>query len=252
MTRRSELYSELGGPGQVDRWLEGRSLVINRRDSIDHIMENCSNVYRVADLVDDIKGALGLEVEVQKVIPPSLRYDRRRLCEKYHSMVTLSVTEATEGGDNSIIDFGSFLKKGFDGIWIAERAPCSPNAMALGSGRVSARAGDESSRPSHGVRSHSWRGVAVSSLAWWCIRGFRARKLRNLELPPRRLRNAQTPPTQDRCSDEIGHPHTTESLCVPEDGRRALPNSPAHKPIAYEAISPLTVFILRAETAIFS
>lgn len=111
MTRGSELYSELDGPGQVDRLLEGNLPTINPQDPIDHIIRNCWNGYypRVADLVDHIKGALKLEVDVQHVISLNLnlKYERRRLCEKYYSMVMLSTISGTKEGDrydNSAID----------------------------------------------------------------------------------------------------------------------------------------------------
>ena len=105
MTRGSELYSELEGPDQVDRLLDGIFPTIDLQDPVDRIIRNCWNGHyaSIADLVDDIKGLLGVRVQVQQVIPPSLRRERRRLCEKYYKMVTMD----TEDGD------------AYKGTWIA-------------------------------------------------------------------------------------------------------------------------------------
>ncbi|KAH8729316.1 putative Rho-associated protein kinase [Ilyonectria robusta] len=89
MTRGSELYSELEGSDQVDRLLDGKFPTTDPQDPIDRIIRNCwsGDYFQIADLVDDITDALGVGIQVQGVITPSQRYERRQLCEKYYSMV---------------------------------------------------------------------------------------------------------------------------------------------------------------------
>ncbi|KND86288.1 hypothetical protein TOPH_09071 [Tolypocladium ophioglossoides CBS 100239] len=101
MTRGSELYSELEGSDQVDRLLDGNFPTTHPQDPIDHIIRNCWNGHylRIADLVDDIKDVLGVGIQVQGVIPPSQRNERRRQCEKYYSLVNPSHKLRTAEGE---------------------------------------------------------------------------------------------------------------------------------------------------------
>ncbi|KAJ2896864.1 hypothetical protein MKZ38_005116 [Zalerion maritima] len=70
-TRSSELYSELEGPDQVDRLLDGSLPTTDPQDPIDKIIGNCWNGYypRIADLVDDISKISGGQTQTKKANP---------------------------------------------------------------------------------------------------------------------------------------------------------------------------------------
>ncbi|POR37362.1 Uncharacterized protein TPAR_02440 [Tolypocladium paradoxum] len=89
MTRGSELYSELEGPDQVDRLLDGIFPATDPQDPIDKIIGNCwrGHYLRIADLVEDIKEILGVEIQSQNAMSSTQRHERRRLCEKYYSLM---------------------------------------------------------------------------------------------------------------------------------------------------------------------
>ncbi|KJZ70618.1 hypothetical protein HIM_10006 [Hirsutella minnesotensis 3608] len=101
MTRGSELYSDLEGPDQVDRLLDGNFPTTDPQDPIDQIIQNCWHGFylRIADLVDDIKNILGVGMQVQRVPTPAQRYERKRLCEKYYSLVSPPYMPSTAEGD---------------------------------------------------------------------------------------------------------------------------------------------------------
>ena len=111
ITRGSELYSELEGPDQVDRLLDGNLPLAEPQDPIDRIIRNCWNGYypKIADLVDNIRDVLGVKTQVQEVIPPSQRHERRRLCEEYCSMANLLHTPGRTKTDAS-----SMVEGGYD------------------------------------------------------------------------------------------------------------------------------------------
>ncbi|KAM3485049.1 hypothetical protein MY8738_001732 [Beauveria namnaoensis] len=86
MTRGSQLYSELEGPDQVDRLLDGIFPLTDPHDPIDGIIRNCWNGYypKIANLVDDIQIISGSTLQTQIEETPSQRQERRMLCEEYY------------------------------------------------------------------------------------------------------------------------------------------------------------------------
>ncbi|OAA39417.1 protein kinase domain-containing protein [Metarhizium rileyi] len=97
MTRGHELYSELEGPDQVDRLLDGILPTTDPQDPIDRIICNCWNGYylSIADLVDDIQVVSGLKLETRNIETSSQRQERRLLCEEYCNMANLTLTPST-------------------------------------------------------------------------------------------------------------------------------------------------------------
>lgn len=81
MTRNSELYSELEGPDQVDRLLEGKFPATVPHDPIDKIIANCWNGFypQIADLVMEIRALPGLEMQGQKPMPAGQKHDKTQL-----------------------------------------------------------------------------------------------------------------------------------------------------------------------------
>ncbi|KAM0434599.1 hypothetical protein ACHAPT_003697 [Fusarium lateritium] len=70
MTRGSQLYSDLEGPDQVGRLLDGILPAIDPQNPIDKIIENCWNGYypRIADLVGAISKITGDQVQTEKAM----------------------------------------------------------------------------------------------------------------------------------------------------------------------------------------
>ncbi|TQV94719.1 Rho-associated protein kinase [Cordyceps javanica] len=97
MTRGSELYSELEGPDQVDRLLDGIFPTTDPQDPIDRIIRNCWDGYylRIADLVNDIQVVSGLALQTRDTETLSQRQERTLLCERYCNMASLTPTQST-------------------------------------------------------------------------------------------------------------------------------------------------------------
>ncbi|KAM3537074.1 hypothetical protein ARSEF1564_010001 [Beauveria bassiana] len=114
MTRGSELYSELEGPDQVDRLLDGIFPATDPQDPIDRIISNCWNGYylSIADLVDNIQGISGLNMQTQMTENLSLTLERRLLCEQYCKMANL----APPGSNPSSEKLGFEVKYGDDSL----------------------------------------------------------------------------------------------------------------------------------------
>lgn len=95
MTRGSELYSDLDGPDQVDRLLDGNFPETDLDNPIDKIIGNCWNGYysRVADLVDDISKIAGGETRTKEAVCPTKKHDRSQACEGYYSRMRSLSTE---------------------------------------------------------------------------------------------------------------------------------------------------------------
>lgn len=89
ITRGSELYSELEGPDQVDRLLDGNFSTTDPQDPTDKIVRNCWKGYylRIADLVEDFRNMIGEGIHKQDPMSSSQRYERTRLCEQYYSLI---------------------------------------------------------------------------------------------------------------------------------------------------------------------
>ncbi|KAF4449034.1 protein kinase domain-containing protein [Fusarium austroafricanum] len=83
MTRGSELYSDLEGPDQVDRLLDGKFPATDPRDAIDRIIGNCWNGYypRIADLVNDISEISGRQIPTKS----TNKHESRQACETYYN-----------------------------------------------------------------------------------------------------------------------------------------------------------------------
>jgi len=88
MARGSELYSELEGPEQVDRLLDGNFPATDPQNPIDKIIRNCWNgcYVRIADLVDDVREILG-GVQIQQTMCLEERLGRRKACEDYYNRI---------------------------------------------------------------------------------------------------------------------------------------------------------------------
>jgi serine/threonine protein kinase len=95
MIRGSELYAELEGPDQVDRLLDGKFPTTDAQIPTDKIIGNCWRGYylRIAELVDDIRNSIGVEIQKRDPISLHEKSERRSLCEHYYSLISLSKTE---------------------------------------------------------------------------------------------------------------------------------------------------------------
>lgn len=93
MSRGSELYSELEGPDQVDRLIDGSLPTTDPRDPIDKIIGNCWNghYHRIADLVDDVSKTLGGQTQTKEAVCPTEICEIRQACESYYSRMMLSL-----------------------------------------------------------------------------------------------------------------------------------------------------------------
>ncbi|XWW94436.1 hypothetical protein V2A60_002379 [Cordyceps javanica] len=92
MTRGSELYSELEGPDQVDRLLDGIFPATDPQDPIDRVIRNCWSGYypSIADLVGNIQGISGSNIQTRTTENLSLTLERRLLCEQYCKRANLA------------------------------------------------------------------------------------------------------------------------------------------------------------------
>ncbi|KAK3190508.1 hypothetical protein K4F52_003529 [Lecanicillium sp. MT-2017a] len=87
MSRGSELYSELDGPDQVDRMLDGIFPAVNVDDPVDCIIQKCwaGQYPRVADLVEAIESVMGGSAMAHSVVISTQKAELRRTCEMWYS-----------------------------------------------------------------------------------------------------------------------------------------------------------------------
>ncbi|OAQ98221.1 hypothetical protein LLEC1_07853 [Akanthomyces lecanii] len=92
MTRGSQLYSDLEGPDQVDRLLDGIFPATDPQDPVDRIICNCWSAYyaTVADLVDDIQDISGFAMPTRDIASPSLKREQKLRSEECCRMANLS------------------------------------------------------------------------------------------------------------------------------------------------------------------
>lgn len=95
MSRGSELYSELKGPDQVDRLIDGSFPTTDPQDPVDKIIGNCWNghCFRISDLVDDISNISGVQSQTEEAVYQTEGCEIRQACENYYSsMRSLSLS----------------------------------------------------------------------------------------------------------------------------------------------------------------
>lgn len=114
MSRGSQLYSELEGPDQVDRLLDGILPYTDPRNVIDCIIRNCwaGSYAKVVDIVEDIKDAMGSDLQAQDTITQAERKERSLLCQEYCRMATVPYNPSeTVQQDCLQSDEGSYVRE---------------------------------------------------------------------------------------------------------------------------------------------
>ncbi|RSL45447.1 hypothetical protein CEP54_014254 [Fusarium duplospermum] len=113
MTRGSELYSDLEGPHQVDRLLDGVLPETDPLNPIDRIIGNCWNGYypRIADLVDDIDKIAGGQRQTKKAVCLAKKHEGRQACESYYSRMRYLFIELRTAEEGPSSNGGSHEEK---------------------------------------------------------------------------------------------------------------------------------------------
>lgn len=104
MSRGSELYSELSGPDQVDRLIDGEFPDIDPTEPIERVIQNCwlRRYARIADLLEEIKAMVGDTARQEKQsVPGHDDSENRRICEMYYTSLPIAKTvpERNHGDD---------------------------------------------------------------------------------------------------------------------------------------------------------
>ncbi|KAI8710649.1 Protein kinase domain-containing protein [Fusarium sp. LHS14.1] len=113
MTRGSELYSDLEGPDQVDRLIDGKLPATDSLDPIDRIIGNCWNGYyhQIADLVNDIGKIAEGQGQAKRAVCLATKHEARKTCESFYSRMRSLFTELRTAEEDPSSNGGSNEQK---------------------------------------------------------------------------------------------------------------------------------------------